>query len=74
MDGAILPTDIFDYECPLQGIDFDIIPPPLYGSTVECSACGGKHLANEILGNVTRYFENEKEPIDLTDVWKTKVV
>lgn len=61
--------DVFAYDCPSQGIDFDISPPPVYGSMIQCSACGGQHRADETLGCVHRYFEDDRMPLDLTDEW-----
>jgi hypothetical protein len=61
--------DIFEYECPVRGIDFDIEPPPAYGSTICCSACGGTHVADEHLGTVLRDIGDDMLD-DITDGWK----
>ena len=57
-----------EYECPVQGMDFDIRPVPVYGSKIQCSACGGEHVAND---DICAVFSRDNERLtDVTDEWK----
>jgi hypothetical protein len=40
-------------------MDFDVRPVPKYGDQIECSACGGHHIADEHLGNVWAMVDGE---------------
>jgi hypothetical protein len=69
------PADeFFEYECPLQGIDFDIRPIPIYGSKIKCSACDREHVADETLG--VPYREDPDGPGGFVEIqideWKRK--
>jgi hypothetical protein len=46
--------EFLEYDCPIQGIDFDVEPLPKYGSKIRCSACGQDHVADESLGTAWR--------------------
>lgn len=65
--------EYFEYDCPVQGIDFDVLPLPAYGSRIHCSACGQDHVVDENLGTAWRGAGDHYEEI-LVDEWKAKSV
>lgn len=62
------PDIWFEYDCPAQGIDFDVRPVPPFGSTIECSACGRSHVADDTLGAVWQC--DDAGVRDVTVEWK----
>lgn len=65
--------EFFEYDCPVQGIDFDVEPLPAYGSKIHCSACSQEHVANETLGTAWRRTAGGLVEIGV-DEWKAKSV
>ena len=44
----------FEYDCPGDGIDYDVEPLPAYGSPIPFCWCGVKHIADEKIGRAFR--------------------
>jgi hypothetical protein len=65
--------EFFEYDCPVQGIDFDVEPLPTYGSKIHCSACGGEHVVDETLGTAWRNIPSEPHLVEIDiDEWKRR--
>ena len=62
-----------EYDCPTDGIDYDIEPCPPYKSLIATCWCGVHHIADETIANAHSLVRNEngtEQVLTLNDDWK----